>query len=304
MNQTQVESGTSVKKTVLTVAIYVVVIAAVAIGSYYLAPVVYPTPKIATLDMTYEVSGLLSDVLSRQVEYAINAPDIKAVVVVINSPGGSAAAGHDIYYQLLRLRQTKPVVASVDIGAFSAAYQIAVAANEIYAKPASFVGNVGVIMGQPSPDTLSEQYTTTGPYKSIGASATGFLQKQDLIFNEFRDSVVAERSAAPNPLKISPEKVATGEIWVGLEAMDYGLIDAIGSRLDAIDAAAKMVGLKKYQVVDLRTEYLDSLGAQGDQAAYESALKLFSDLDNQPKIDLSTQQSKYPVLYQIYIPLE
>jgi protease-4 len=304
MSQTQVESGKSGKRILLTVVIYVVVIAAVAIGSYFLAPVIYPTPKIAILDMTYEVSTLLSDVLSRQVEYAINDPDIKAVVVVINSPGGSASAGHDIYYQLRRLRETKPVVASVDIGAFSAAYQIAVAANEIYAKPASMVGNVGVIMGQPSPDTLSEQYTTTGPYKSIGASATGFLQKQDLIFNDFRDSVVAERSAAPNPLKLSPEKVATGEIWVGLEAMDYGLIDAIGSRLDAIDAAAKMVGLKKYQVVDLRTEYLASLGAQGDQSAYQSALKLFDDLDKQPKIDLSTQQSKYPAFYQIYIPLE
>ena len=192
------------------------------------------------------------------------------------------------------------MVASVDIGAFSAAYQISVAATKIYAKPASFVGNVGVIMGQPGVDVLSEEYTTTGPYKSIGASATGVLQKQDLIFNDFRDTVVAERSAASNPLKISREQLSTGEIWVGIEGMEYGLIDALGSKLDATNEVARLAGLRNYQVVDLWQEYVSSLGE--DEALL--AANLLTALKNQPKFDMSSHQERWPSFYEIYIPLE
>jgi protease-4 len=261
---------------------------------------IVPTPKIAVLNLDTQVTTLLSEVMERQVDYALNTRDIKGVVLAINSPGGGASAGHDIYFQIRKLREEKPVVASVDIGAFSAAYQIAVAANEIYAKPASFVGNVGVIMGQPSPETLSEKFITTGPFKTTGGSATNVLRKQDLLFMDFRDSVVAERQAAPNELKMSPDELATGEIWVGIEAMEYGLIDGIGSKLDAADAVARMAGLKNYQIVSLRDEYLASL----DEDAKTTAIELFEALENQPKLDLSTEQLEWPTFYQIYIPLE
>jgi protease-4 len=277
----------STKKLILTVVIYVVVITAALVGGYFLAQAAIPAPKIAVLYLDMEVGTLLSEIMSRQVDYAINAPDIKGVVLVVNSPGGSASAGQDIYLQIRQLRAKKPVVTSVDIGAFSAAYQISVAATKIYAK-------------QPGVDVLSEDYTTTGPYKSIGASATGILQKQDLIFNDFRDTVVAERSAAPNPLKISREQLSTGEIWVGIEAMEYGLIDALGSKLDATDEAARLAGLRNYKVVDLWEEYVSSLG-EGEAG---TTTKLLEELKNQPKFDMSSHQERWPSFYEIYIPLE
>ena len=298
---TQTTQGSmSTKKLILTVVIYVVVIAAALVGGYFLAQAAVPAPKIGVLYLDMEVSTLLSEIMYRQIDYALNTPDIKGVVLVVNSPGGSASAGQDIYLQIRQLRAKKPVVASVDIGAFSAAYQISVAATKIYAKPASFVGNVGVIMGQPGVDVLSEDYTTTGPYKSIGASATGVLQKQDLIFNDFRDTVVAERSAAPNALKISREQLSTGEIWVGIEAMEYGLIDALGSKLDATNEVARLAGLRNYQVVDLWQEYVSSLGE--DEALL--AANLLTALKNQPKFDMSSHQERWPSFYEIYIPLE
>ncbi len=290
----------STLKRVLIAITYVVVIAAALVGTYFLAQTAVPAPKIAVLYLDVEVSTLLSEVMARQIDYAINAPDIKGVVLVVNSPGGSASAGQDIYLQIRQLRAKKPVVASVDIGAFSAAYQISVAATEIYAKPASFVGNVGVIMGQPGPNVISEDYTTTGPFKGIGASATSFLQKQDLIFNDFRDTVVAERSAAPNKLKISREQLSTGEIWVGIEAKEYGLIDALGSRLDATDEVARLAGLRNYKVVDLWQEYLSSLGKDETGAA----AKLLDEMKKQPKFDMSAHQDRWPSFYEIYIPLE
>lgn len=283
-----------------TIAVFILVIIAAIVGGYYLSVALVPKPKIGIIRLQSQVSSLLAEVMAGEIDYARKADDIKAIVLVIESPGGSASAGHDIYYQMRALRDKKPVVASMDVLAASAAYQIGVAANVIYAKPASIIGNVGVIMGQPSPETLSERFITTGPFKSTGGSATAYLQKLDMLHADFRDSVVAERTNALNPLKLSPEQVATGEIWIGIEAKEYGIIDELGSLLDAIDRAAEMAGLENYELVSVRDEYLTSLeGAQLD-----SVQQMYQTLDAQPKFDLNTAAVEYPSFYQLYIPLE
>jgi protease-4 len=281
---------------------YLLVVIAVLVASYFVATTfVVPTPKIGVIEVTTQVDGGLAEIMSREIEYARRARDIKGVVLVINSPGGAASAGHDIYYQVRKLREVKPVVASMDGLAASAAYQIGVAANEIYAKPASIVGNVGVIFQQPRPEVLSEQFLTTGPFKTTGGSSTSYLRKLDLLYADFRDSVIAERSMAPNPIKLSPDQLATGEIWVGVEAKEYGIIDEIGSKLDAIDAAARLASIKNYDVVNVRDEYMKSLTGQ----EYQSALQLYENLaEAQVKFDLSSEETEWPAFYQLYIPLE
>ncbi len=283
-----------------TIAIFFVVIVVAVIGAYYLANALIPTPKVGIINVQAPIGGSFTEAISREIDYAIGNDDIKSIVLVVNSPGGAAYAGHEVYLQVRKLRDAKPVVASIDGLAASAAYQIGVAANEIYAKPASLIGNVGVIVGQPSPETLSERFITTGPFKATGYSATGLLQKLDLLHADFRDSVVAERSAAPNALKISGDQLATGELWIGVEAKEHGLIDEFGSRLDAIDRAAEMAGLNNYEIVNVRDEYLASL--EGLQ--FELASQLYEELDAQPGFDLSTEQVEWPTFYQLYIPLE
>jgi protease-4 len=280
---------------------YVVVIGAALVGGYYLAITLIPTPKIGIIPVEFIVDEYMVKAISPEINYARNAPDIKGVVLLIDSPGGSAAAGHDIYYQVRKLREEKPVVASIESLAASAAYQIAVAGNEVYGKPASIIGNVGVIFSQPFPETLSEDYLTTGPYKATGGSPTAFLKKLDLLYADFRDSVVAERSAAPNPLKLTPDELATGEIWIGVEAKEYGIIDELGSTLDAADAAAGLAHLRNYQIVTIRDEYLKSLETDEDVEAAEAR---YEALENQPGLSFSTQEPEWPTFYQIYIPLE
>jgi protease-4 len=284
------------------IIIAVIGVALALVAGYYLAQYLVPTPKVGLIDVTTQVSGPLVEAMMQEINYARKADDIKAVVLVVNSPGGGAASGHDIYYQVRKLRAEKPVIASIDVLAASAAYQIAVAANEIFAKPASFIGNVGVIVGLPTPETLSEDFITTGPFKATAFSATSVVQKLDMLYANFRDSVVAERSAAPNPLKLQPDEVATGELWIGLEAEKYGLIDQIGSKMDAIERAAQMVNLENYEVVNVRDEYLASL--EDDPLQLTAAQKIYEELAAQPEIDLSTQNSQWPTLYQLYIPLE
>ena len=301
MNQTH-EGGKSVESLVQKVVLYFIAITVALVAGYYLAVALIPTPKIGIIYLDTQVGGPLVEAMSQEINYARKARDIKGVVLMVNSPGGGASSGHDIYYQMRKLRDEKPVVASVDILAASAAYQIAVAATEIYAKPASFIGNIGVIVGLPAPETLSEQFITTGPFKATAFNATGIVQKLDLLYANFRDSVVTERLAAPNPLKLDPDAVATGELWVGLEAKEHGLIDEIGSKLDAIDRAAELAGLKNYEVVNVRDEYLASLTA--NPAQYQAALKVYEKLDAQPEIDLSAENADWPSFYQLYIPLE
>ncbi len=271
-------------------------------AGYYLAQYLIPTPKVGLIDVTTQVSGPLVDAMTQEINYARHARDIGAVVLVINSPGGGAASGHDIYYQVRKLRSEKPVIATVDVLAASAAYQIAVGATEIFAKPASFIGNIGVIVGLPAPETLSEDFITTGPFKATAFSTTSIVQKLDLLYANFRDSVVAERSAAPNPLTLKPDEVATGELWIGLEAEKFGLIDQIGSKTDAIERAAQLANLKNYQVVNVRDEYLASLADDPTQLA--AAQKVYEELTAEPEIDLSTKSSKWPAFYQLYVPLE
>ena len=300
MNDVSEGGSRSTEMIVQKVVIYLIVIAVALVAGYYIATALIPTPKIGIVNLVGPVGSITADVMSREINYARNARDLHAVVLVINSPGGSASAGHDIYFQVRKLREEKPVVASMDILAASAAYQIGVAANEIYAKPASIIGNVGVIFTQPQPETLSERFTTTGPFKTTGGSATSYLQKLDLLHADFRDSVVAERSHAPNPLKLSADQVATGEIWVGIEAKNYGLIDELGSILDATDAAARLANLNHYEVVDVRSEYLESL----EDSQISTVLELYERLQNEVEIDLTAEETEWPAFHQIYVPLE
>lgn len=301
MSQTHEENTKSVERIVQRTVIFGILIALALVAGYYLAVALIPTPKIGVIYLDTQVGGPMVEAMSQEINYARKARDIKAVVLMVNSPGGGASSGHDIYYQMRKLRAEKPIVASVDVLAASAAYQIAVGATEIYAKPASFIGNIGVIVGLPAPETLSEQFITTGPFKATAFSSTGIVQKLDLLYANFRDSVVAERHAARNELKLDADAVATGELWVGLEAKEHGLIDELGSKLDAIDRAAELAGLNHYEVVNVRDEYLTSVEGT---AQYPAAMKVYEALDNQPEIDLSAQSSDWPSFYQMYIPLE
>ena len=79
-----------------------------------------------------------------------------------------------------------------------------------------------------------------------------------------------------------------------------GIIDELGSNLDAIDRAAEMAGLSDYETVNVRDEYLASLTA----AQFSSAMELYEAVEAQPDFELDSEQAKWPAFYQLYIPLE
>lgn len=175
---------------------------------------------------------------------------VAAVVMRINSPGGTASAGQEIYEQVKQLRDVKPVVVSIaDVGA-SAAYLIASPAQKIVSTPSSLVGSIGTIITVPNYQGLYEKlginYTviSQGKYKDIGnpnrpltAEETAILKKQSkLVYNQFIDAVAAGRGAPRKKIA----KLATGLAFLGIEGKKLGLIDELGNFQDAIDLAAKL----------------------------------------------------------------
>ncbi len=183
-------------------------------------------------------------------KYAKENKSIRAVVLEIDSPGGSAFACEEIYMEAIKLRREKPVVACIDGGGLSGAYYIATASNYIYAKPASFVGSIGVVAILPEPAELDENLIVTGPFKRA-ISRKEFIYEVETIKEVFLSNVIKQRE---DRLKIGREELSTGNSYVGIEALKSGLIDEIGSREDAIEKAAQYAHIANYEIIDLNKE--------------------------------------------------
>ncbi len=208
-----------------------------------------PRPNIATitisgviLDQTY------TDDILDMLRYARDEDSVRAVVLRINSPGGGVSATEQIYLDVLRLRQQKPVVVSVGTTATSGGYYIAVASNFIYAEPTSQLGNVGAWVNLPSPEELDEDVGTTGPFKATGGSRRKAMGQLEMVRQEFVEAVTSQRG---DRLQLSEEELSRAELYVGVEGLKYGLIDDIGTRTAAIEKAASLANIRNYEVVDL-----------------------------------------------------
>lgn len=227
---------------------------------YALSLALVPTPQIAVIRIEGDIWGFYTAYLNQALEEAASDPAVRAVVLDITSPGGEVTASEDLYFSLLTLRETKPVIASVGELAASGAYYVASAAEEIYAKPASAVGNIGVISFLPEPDLMDEVLITTGPFKLSGGSQVEYIRQMDVLKETFLAAIMAQRQ---DRLRVGPEVLSRGEIYLGLQAQQLGLIDEIGSQADAVAAAARLAKLRHYTVVDLSPEMPEEMGLFG-----------------------------------------
>ena len=170
--------------------------------------------------------------------------NVKAVIIAINSPGGTTAGGEEIYEAIMALREEKPVVAVIhEVGA-SAAYMSAIASDQIFARRLSIVGSIGVLfqhmnMGKLF-DTIGLDFdkVQSGPLKAEpdidepleGAARISLQELVDDSYNWFVDIVSKRRNIS----RIKTLELADGRILTGRMALEAGLIDAIGSEVEAI----------------------------------------------------------------------
>lgn len=214
---------------------------------YQLSLYLVPTPQIAVIRIEGEIWGFYTAYVSQALEEVGNDPAVRAVVLEVVSPGGEVSASEGLYLDVLKLREKKPVIVSINEVAASGAYYISAAADQIYAKPGSIVGNIGVISILPSDDLVDEQLITTGPFKLSGGPQVAYIRQMEMLKQTFLEAIMSQRA---DRLHVGPEVLSRGEIYLGIQAQQMGLIDAIGSQGEAIAAAALLARVRHYEVVN------------------------------------------------------
>jgi len=230
-----------------------------AVG-FLLSFLLLPAPRVAVVRVEGDIWGSYATVLRDALDQVAQDRAVRAVVLDISSPGGEVTASEDLYFQVLALRRERPVVASIGEMAASGAYYLAAAADAIYAKPGSTVGNIGVISILPDPDVVDEKIITSGPFKLSGGSHMDAIRQIEMLKQTFLAAILAQRA---DRLQVAPEVLSEGNVYVGLRAQQMGLVDEVGSRSDAIRAAARLAGLRRYEVVDLTPELPETMDIFG-----------------------------------------
>ncbi|HUR30022.1 MAG TPA: signal peptide peptidase SppA [Saprospiraceae bacterium] len=186
--------------------------------------------------------------------------DIKAVVLRINSPGGSILSAENIYRQLIGLKQDgKVLVVSMGDLAASGGYYLSAMADSIFAQPNTLTGSIGVFSIIPNPsraldEKLGVRFDTvrTGPYSADFTVFFPWTEREhqymqsrtDAYYELFLNKVADGREMTRDEV----HAVAQGRIWSGRRAVELGLVDKLGTLEDAIESAATLADLKEYKV--------------------------------------------------------
>ncbi len=186
--------------------------------------------------------------------------EIKAVVLRINSPGGSILSAENIYRQLVGLQADgKKLVISMGDLAASGGYYLSAMADSIFAQPNTLTGSIGVFSLIPNPsraldEKLGVRFDTvrTGPYSADFTvmfpwqerEHTYMQQRTDAYYELFLNKVAEGRDMTRDEV----HAVAQGRIWSGKKALELGLVDKLGTLEDAIASAATLAGLEEYRI--------------------------------------------------------
>jgi protease-4 len=207
-----------------------------------------PRPVIGVIRLNDAIYSYTAQDMIAQIHYAIDHPEIRAVVLAFDSPGGTVVDTEAVYFELTKLREKKPVVTAVNGMAASGAYYLSVNTDYIYAKPTSLVGNIGVIGYLPPAPFIIEDIISTGPYKLWGAPRDSDMRQIEMVKQGFFEAVHLGREGR---LNAGPEVIFTGQIWAGTEAVHLGIADELGTETDAIEKAAELAKVANYEDVDL-----------------------------------------------------
>jgi len=201
------------------------------------------------------------DPVLKQLREARLDPRTRAVVVRVNSPGGSVAASQEIHREISKIREEgKPVVISMADVAASGGYYISVAADKIMANPGTTTGSIGVIMQFANLEELYEnlgidfETIKMGEYKDLGDASRPITQEErevmkamaDDVFDQFVEAVAQGRDMS----REDALELADGRVFTGRQALEKGLVDDMGDLYDAVDTAARLADLEDPVIKD------------------------------------------------------
>ena len=206
------------------------------------------------------------DAVGQTLELALRDAAVKAVIIRIDSAGGSAVASDEIYQHIKNTAAKKPVVILVGDTAASGGYYIASAGNYIFANPASMIGSIGVIAEITDVQELFkkiglEQETyKSGEFKDLFSSTRNRTPQEQEMIQELLDTaygIFVQRVAAGRNMEIDKIfDLAEGKIYSGVKAKELGLIDDFGYRWQAFDKAKQLAGVTEAKLVAVSTKSL------------------------------------------------
>lgn len=202
-----------------------------------------------------EIRGVISearDIVESLKEFRTE-ENVGAVVLRIDSPGGSVGPSQEIYQAVMKLRETKPVVASLGNLAASGGYYIASGCHPIIANPGTLTGSIGVIMAVRNVKKLAdwagvrETVIKSGPYKDIANPLRGVEPEERAILQAMVDDVhrqfVAAVAEGRGMTEDAVREVADGRLYSGAQALALGLVDTLGGYEEAVAQAARAAGI-------------------------------------------------------------
>lgn len=232
-----------------------------------LAPLFVPKPEkpaVGLIRLETDIWYLSAWLVKQEIAEARENERVKAVVFIIDSPGGEVAPTQDMFLEFLSLRQEMPVVGSINGIAASGGYYVALATDPIYAKPSSTIGNIGVWGFAPVEIGVTEAVLASGPFKLTASNPEQFLREIEGIKQEFIGTTQLMRG---DRLTIPASDISQGFAYPGRLAVQYGLIDQLASQADAAAEAARQAGLDDYDILDLEQIVVDRLLAEENSGA-------------------------------------
>ena len=241
---------------------------------------------------------------------------IKAVVLRVDSPGGSALTSELIWRTIEKLKKSKPVIVSMGNVAASGGYYIAAGADHIFADPLSITGSIGVFATLPNVKGFLDDIGIQAQSVETHPNALGYSPFQTLnksyeqkmisgienIYEIFKERVIQGRELSPEAV----ENLAQGRVWSGKQALKLGLIDDLGDLQDAITLAANDLDIEDYNVIEY-PKFEDNLEnmLKGITPSLELRNPLKNLMPEQMMLILESNQSRGPSPYiQTLLPFE
>lgn len=209
-------------------------------------------------------NGIKSRKLSETIRKARKDKNIKAIVLRVNSPGGSAFGSEQVWREVVLAREEKPFIASMGNVAASGGYYIACAAHTIMAQPTTITGSIGIFGMFPDFEGLTNKLGISFDYVKTHDYADMPNVMREMSGDEHRllqryvargyDTFLERCAEGRHTTKEKIDVVAQGRVWTGADAKEKGLVDKLGGLHDAVELAAEMAGLENYRIKEMPKE--------------------------------------------------
>lgn len=216
-------------------------------------------------DTTSPEEGINSEKVTKDLRQLREDETVKAVVLRVNSPGGSAYGSEQIWREVVLLKEQKPVIVSMGDYAASGGYYISCAADCIVADPTTLTGSIGIFGMFPNmegllTDKLGLHFGTvkTNPYADMGDMTRDFNEPEKAAMQNYINNgykLFVQRCADGRGMSVEAiEKVAEGRVWTGAAAKELGLVDELGGLDKALEIAAEKAGVEAYSILRYPSE--------------------------------------------------